>query len=441
MVSVRRYALICPILFFSLLLLFLSPLAAQTEEPPPTQIPTSVPSSDTEALLERAEQAVTRAQQAADDARNATDISLRILDFIQAVSVIAPVLVVIAVFFGYTRIVQRLAHAEQAAEQQTQLAEEMQSLRQTIRQTLNTVETKTRELSNLDGEMKEALTSLRGDIQGAIRALSLLPLAEQQFMMSDIKGAIQTYGRARDLASDNPLVLYRFGYVLIEHGELEAARTHLEQALQYDPEFAPAQAALGYVLRRRAEAESLADIERNKLYSEAEGRLLSALHIAPNLVDENRESWWGALGSLYKQRKLVDQAISAYQRASEVTPYSSYPFTNLALLHVEKGDFEKSQHLFARVERLAVNETMTQSENYFAHADLLTARLALNKQEAIHALTDMVIELAPSESPYIIDSLLATLRKLQKVDDETIRLNISHVVEKISMARGLPTEN
>src|SRR5690606_40897737 len=84
--------------------------------------------------------------------------------------------------------------------------------------------------------------------------------------------------------------------------------------------FAPALANLGYVLRRRADQLPADDMNRGRLMAEAELKLREALNLAPKLVDEDGESWWGSLGGLHRRRGQLDDAIEAYKLAQQVTP-------------------------------------------------------------------------------------------------------------------------
>jgi tetratricopeptide (TPR) repeat protein len=89
------------------------------------------------------------------------------------------------------------------------------------------------------------------------------------------------------------------------------------------------------------------------------------------LVDDDGEAWWGSLGGLYRRRGQTEQAIKAYERAAEVTPHSSYPFSNLAMLYMRTKDHESMMKMFKRVERIAHAETQAEVDTYWAYADLL----------------------------------------------------------------------
>mgnify|MGYP000504077994 CR=1 FL=1 len=219
--------------------------------------------------------------------------------------------------------------------------------------------------------------------------------------------------QALDLDDHNPVTHLRIGYVYTQAGKLDEARYHLNRAMEIEPNFPNAMAALGFVHRRIGE-KMPNGLDKDALLNEGEGHMIQALKISPMLVDDDGESWWGALGGLYRRRGQVDQAISAYERAAEITPHSSYPFSNLALLYMEKDDREKMLATFKRVERLAFGETQAEVDNYWAYADLLASQLALGKSdEAEHSLRS-VIDIAPESSPYVLTMLIDTLTRLTK---------------------------
>lgn len=280
------------------------------------------------------------------------------------------------------------------------------------------------ELSRKEAELDMLNQQLRMQAESATRAaaeatarstlaLSLLPLGERQYRAQDFEGAIQTYKRALDLDDRNPVTHLRIGYVYTQAGKLDEARHHLNRAMEIEPNFPNAMAALGFVHRRIGE-KMPNGLDKDALLNEGEGHMIQALKISPMLVDDDGESWWGALGGLYRRRGQVDQAIYAYERAAEITPHSSYPFSNLALLYMEKDDREKMLATFKRVERLAFAETQAEVDNYWAYADLLASQLALGKaEEAEHALRS-VIDIAPESSPYVLTMLIDTLTRLTK---------------------------
>ena len=228
-----------------------------------------------------------------------------------------------------------------------------------------------------------------------------------------MQGAADTYERALALDQDNPLIHYRLGYVYVQNGQLEQAEHNLIHALKIDPEFLLAVAALGYVYRRMA--EKLPDRDRTRSTAEQErGASAQGAQAAPKLVDDDGEAWWGSLGGLYRRRGQIDQAIYAYEQAAQVTPRSSYPFSNLALLYTAKGNRDAMLRTYKQVERLAWGETMADVDNFWAYADLLTSRLALRKTDDAEVALESVLGSAPSGSPYALETLIDTLMRLHR---------------------------
>jgi tetratricopeptide (TPR) repeat protein len=275
-------------------------------------------------------------------------------------------------------------------------------------------------------------------------AQSLLTLGERQYRSQDFEGALDTYRQALDLDPSSLITHYRLGYVYVQSGKLEQAQHHLTRALEIQKNFPPALAALGYVYRRIGE-KMAAGIDREKTLNRGESLLLEALSLSPKLVDDDDESWWGSLGGLYRRRNQVDEAINAYEKAGEITPKSSYAFSNLALLYVSKKDKEAMMRTYQRVEQLAWGEVQADVDNYWAYADLLTARLALGKVAEAEEVFNSVLEIAPSDSPYVFESLLDTLQRLRAAlgEDSSAHIEpfIAGIQSQISERNGNDTSS
>lgn len=389
-----------------LILLTAVPVLAQ-DAATPTPLP-----PDNNALATAAAQSVTQSMAAAADARASAEDAERFaseafnfLGLFEAFSVVIGVSAVVLGIVGVTRLFSaenQLVKARERidsefAETQKRFDEEMAN--------------KSRELQSLREQLLATVEQQHKTATQATLALALLPLGERQYKAQDMRGAADTYLRALALDGDNPLIHYRLGYVYVQSGQLDDAETHLKQALAIDSEFVLAMAALGYVYRRMGD-KMHAGVDRDQMHNQAEYYLLQALKRSPKLVDDDSESWWGSLGGLYRRRGQVDQAIYAYEQAGQVTPQSSYPFSNLALLYMAKGDRAKMLDTYKRVERLARGEAVAEVNNYWAYADLLTARLALGKLEDAEDAMITVSDLAPVESPYALEMLVDTLTRL-----------------------------
>ncbi len=307
-----------------------------------------------------------------------------------------PVLAVAAGYLGFNRLTAA----------QKELSEARERFEKEMRE-------KQDDLTKVRKEVEASSEKQRENTANANLALSLLTLGERQYRSQDFQGALNTYRRALELDPSSLITHYRLGYVYTQSGTLERAEYHLNRALEIEKDFAPALAALGYVYRRIGE-KMTAGIERDQILNKAENLLLQGLKISDKLVDDDNESWWGSLGGLYRRRGQIDQAIAAYERASVLTPKSSYAFSNLALLYMQKENKEKMLKTYIRVEQLAFGEVQADVDNYWAYADLLTARLALGKIAEAEPVLVSVLEIAPKDSPYVFESLLDTLMRLEK---------------------------
>lgn len=375
-------------------LLTTAAVAVQAQDTPPPP----------DANAERAEAAAAEAREHAEDAARYAGDASNFLGIFEAISVA----ITIAIgAFGVVGITRLFSAQSQLTEARKRIIDEVDTLRKEFEDEL---ERRGSELSELNALLRESSEQQRRESARATLALSLLPLGERQYRAQDLKGAYETYTRALQLDGNNPVTHYRLGYVAVQSDHFDDAERHLRRALEIDPEFALAQAALGFTYRRMT--DSMPDSpERDLLYNKAENAFLEALQKSPKLVDDDGESWWGSLGGLYRRRGQMNQAIRAYERAAEVTPHSSYPFSNLAMLYMNSQNHDGMMRMFRRVERLAHAETQAEVDNYWAYTDLLTSRLALGKSDNDDVLT-MMLEIAPTETDYPLESLASTLERL-----------------------------
>lgn len=404
------------------------PVSAQEPTPP---APTA---DEIKAMLQEARNAL-------DEAERANDLAFNLLGLFEATSgavgiilgIIVPVIAVVAGLFGFSRLNSAQNELKEAKEKfetdvktrQAQMDEYFKAFDKNTEELRNTV------------QKRSANANL---------ALSMLLLADRQYKSQDYQGAIDTYQRALKLDDSNPITHYRLGYVFTQKGDLDDAQRHIETALQLDPDFEQAVAAMGYVYRRKGDKlDSLANKqekqglinesqqtrqERDNFYNQSEGYFLRVLPTSPTLIDEDGESWWGALGGLYKRRGLIKEAIDKYERATKATKSSSYPFSNLALLYLMTGDREKMLKTYAEVERLAQGEAYAEVDNFWAHSDLVTSRVAQGKFAEAWAILDTALHIAPADGDYPLELMINTLRDLNRLlpeYDAEIQKIIAHV--------------
>ncbi len=368
-------------------LLFGSAALAQPEDP-----------AELQALATQVAESLVEAQALADQASSDVDNTFNLLGLVEAFSFVVTVVGGAAAIFGVTRFISAQQDLQEARKQ---FQEEISNSRERLgRET----EQRQREFTILRDQLEKSTSN-------ATLALSYLPLGESQYKSGDFKGAIDIYMRALQLDPKNPIISYRLGYAYTQSGMLEEAEKHLQQALATEPDFSPALAALGYVYRRRGEKMD-EGIERVTILNKAEYNLVRALTLSPKLVDADGESWWGSLGGLYRRREQIDQAIYAYSQASEVTPNSSYAYSNLALLFMQKNNRVRMLETYTQVEKLASDEVQADVDNYWAYTDLVTSRLALGKFPEAEQALDRVFTTTPDDSPYVLEVLLDTLTRL-----------------------------
>lgn len=354
---------------------------------------------------DRAEAAAADAERFMNDAARYAQDASNFLGIFEAISV---AIAIVAGGLGAIGVSRLFSAQRELTKARERVEEELAAVRERFE---SEMARKEHDLQTLSDRLQQTLEQQRRTTEQATLALALLPLGERQYRAQDLKGAADTYLRALALDEDNPLIHYRIGYVYVQSGQLEEAEFHLNRALEIDPEFWLAMAALGYVYRRIGD-KLPPGIDRDQMLNKAEAYLLDALRRSPKLVDDDSESWWGSLGGLYRRRGQIDQAIYAYQQAAQVTPHSSYPFSNLALLHMQKRNRDEMLRTYKRVERLARGEVQAEVDNYWAYADLLTSRLALGKVDEAEDALISVFDIAPSDSPYALESLVETLERL-----------------------------
>lgn len=372
-----RRTIVVLFMFFCLAL----PLAlmAQDSTASPTPSPTTPPTLTPLPGIETLEFLVTRAEKSASDAQG----------YLQVFQAISIALDLVVLFVGFIFAAAAYFGWGEFRDLRSQLNESRQQL-------IN--------------EQKN-MAAMQSKWQDALLALSSLPLGDQQYKAGNLIGANDIYNRALSKYEQTAIINYYLGNVHTRLGNLDKAEEHLKIALDIDSEMLEAVAALGFVYRRQG--ENLSGDEKTKKFWEAEKNLRDALEASPNLVDSEGESWWGSLGGLYRRSNRLDEAIMAYEKADKVTPHSSYPTNNLALLYLSIGNFTTMLKKYHQSEYLAAREAAAGLTNYWGYADLLTARLAIGADESkIQDAFEWLLKIIPSGAISELDGLIDTLEKL-----------------------------
>jgi tetratricopeptide (TPR) repeat protein len=357
------------------------PAAAQEPAGTPSPAPTAPPASSASP-----DDILAAANKASEDANQAVNLVNAMLSFIQVAGVIGTILAALsAAAFGYTGL-------------------------RTISEYRGELAKARAELDEMRARLEAETAEVRGQGNRAIRALSLMQLGEQQLESRNIKAALRVYREAYDLDPENRAINYFLGELYIQDREIEKGIHHLELALSGGEDYAPAEAALAYALRLQGD-RAKEPSERNLRYSEAENRFLKALKSDPAVRDINGESVYGVLGGLYKRQNRIADAIRCYEEAARITPQSTYPVVNLAMLLFMDGRLDEAKEYFRRSAAMSSRLLDANPADYWTRLDLTTAQLVLGQvDEAKRNLTSATGQLQ-SASP--LEIFLGDLYRLR----------------------------
>jgi tetratricopeptide (TPR) repeat protein len=256
----------------------------------------------------------------------------------------------------------------------------------------------------------------------------------EEYHRKNMPRALQLYEQALSSAKDSikPDVCAQMAYLLCKSGDLDRVEKLIGEALGLHPDFADALAVRGLSASLRARSIKDDDLKSRKLMTDAQGSLLDALSAQPNLLDLDDESWWGTLGGVYRRVGDTHAAIDAYEHARSVTPESSYPLSNLALLYAQAGQADKMKQTYRNVERVG-RKTVDQSPlDHWAYSDLILAEVALGKYEdGTVYLGDLIDILRPDVAANVLSSLLEALRNLAAALPDGEKAQIQPFIDQI----------
>ena len=419
----RKLVLICSVLLVSIGISIAQDAEATPEA---SSVVSQADTVNTSATLADVEAVLEKVQEQGEIALASFGIFEAIGTAITVLTVVGALLGILLAFFG-VRGVNDIRAAQSELKETTQ------------RFSLKEAELDER-IQRFDAMKENIQRQIQQDWHNSHLGLSLLPLARQQFRAGNTKGALHTYERAAELDPTNPVTLYHIAYIYTQENELEKAQTLLEKALEIDPTLDLARAALGFVYRRIGEQQT--DSQAYDRYFELGKQYLNqALVNSERLVDDDGESWYGALAGLHNRLGEIDKAIFYYERASEVTPQSSYPFANLAMLYVQEGN-RNFEPAFEKVAQLAKEKANIELNDYWGYADLLTAQLALGQANDAETTLEQLLETVPPSVKDVIPRVRDTLQKLgnslEKFEDYDLNrrvVQIRQVLKQLEAAR------
>ncbi len=271
----------------------------------------------------------------------------------------------------------------------------------------------------LFNELRDTRDRYNELMQNVSLSLSLLPLAKEQYLANDLSGSLKTYQEANELNPHNPLLYSHMGYIYTKQNNFEKAEDVLKKALAIKSDLAHANAGLGFVYRRRGDLTSI-PAKKETFYRQANRYLQRGLSEFPALVDGEGESWWGTLGGLEKRRGNLALARAYYEKARKVTPQSSYPLTNLALLDIEDGELQNARTRYGNIIPIAEKEAAAELGNYWAYGDLLIAKLACAtanqtlEQDIMDILNNLEAILSDSDIKDALNRMVEAIEKIQQ---------------------------
>jgi len=362
---------------------------------------------------------IERTYERAQDAIQSAEL---VLSFLEGASVLAGIILVGAGVLGISSI--------------QDLRQDTEHIKQEVLNRLETAErellSRAEQLAALEAELEntiqesqkrfsEQITQAAKDAQNAFEALSHHVMAQRLARERNIDAAIRACRDAHTLDPDNVPNNYLLGTLLLRKEELDEAIRFLKLAFdtaREDQEHTspPAQAALGFAIRKKGDALS-EPMERNRLYNQAESYLLDAVRAEPHLLNDNNESYYGILGSLYRRQGRTADAITAYQHAARITPRRSYPEINLAMLCLQTQEFDESARHCQRAEEKARRRLEDTPDDYWASHDVALALLLRGKVDEALSTFHEALELTPD-----IMALESVMSRLQYLNDLPIEI-------------------
>lgn len=251
----------------------------------------------------------------------------------------------------------------------------------------------------------------------------------------NINLALDLANRALELIPSSVIALNVKAYAMTWIGSPEFDRilSLYNRVLEIAPRNEDAMAGKAFILRRKAEKIGIDDPASVPLFDEAEQIFTALLDENPDHVDFYGESWWGILGGLYKRRGKTDKAIHAYTQVTRVTPHSSYGYINLAQLYGLTGDMDKMLSNYRMVAKTTEQEIVDEAKDasFWTYVDFIISHLALGKAEIADAKLQNAFELAPLDSPFMLNGLLITLKNLHEILLDERQLSISNIIKQV----------
>lgn len=165
--------------------------------------------------------------------------------------------------------------------------------------------------------------------------------------------------------------LTQLGMGYIQKGRYDWARERLQRALSLNPDYAPANHAMGLIWRKEGELDLAEEYFAKSISQDSDFRVaqhnLGRLYVQQKRYDEaekhlsraandryyaNRVGAFGDLARASYQQNNPVAAIEYYRQALRISPYNQEALVNVSTLLFEEANYDESLRYFDRFDRL-----------------------------------------------------------------------------------------
>lgn len=405
MVSTKNilFALIAFAICTVVLIVAVAPPLPASAQGGPTQTP---PPPGAEEVLREARAAL----EAAGNAQNTVDF---VLGFFEVAGVVITLLLGVATIAGVRTLAEYRSELNKARI-------ELNAMRQELKADTEKASTIFRDI---EARINESIAAIKQRGEDTIRAVELLQLGEQQMESRNWRAALRTFEQALKYDSQNRATNYFLGELYIQQRDLDRGLKHLRTS---GTDFPPAEAAMAYALRLLGDQQKDLN-ERNRYYAEAEQHFINALNNDPQVRDIGGESFYGVLGGLYRRQGRISDAIRCYREAEKLTPQSSYPVNNLAMLYLIQGDLQQADRYYSKAKGMAAQTLNNNPSDYWPRFDLITALAALGEFDEAKYHLNIILDNPPGVGP--MESLLEGFKVIERTTRNSPQ--IGQIMEKL----------
>ena len=295
-------------------------------------------SFDAQEVLERADNAVWAADRATENTNT-------ILSFLEGAGFIIALALGAAAMLNIRAATKTREDLEGRINQEVS---EIQDVRREVRNELDRLRDDVARVTGLREQLAEEVAQteqlndrlrrideIEASVKTTLEDSITLSMVFQEFALNNHR---QAYALLEPIQARNPenvYVLYLSGWIEL-NDDPEVGLKHLQEAFERAPNWPSAEAAYGVALRRiarNAGDEGLFKLKVNRLEAACE-RLRHALEVDGDLLDPNREPYWGTLGGILRDLGELEQALAAYEEGLRIAPSSSYLLGNRSALRL-----------------------------------------------------------------------------------------------------------